>query len=222
MSTPGQPVRPRDAASLIVYRRHGRGVEVLMGRRRREARFTPGVYVFPGGGMEPEDRTARPASALVAPGRPAFGSPGQATALAMAAVRETAEETGLVLGEPGDVGTAGGGWALFRALGLAPPLHRLRYVGRAITPTASPHRYHARFFMVASRYLTGRLGGDGELLDLRWVDAGAAVTHGLIDVTEAMLQEVSPCLADPRRAPLFFTYRGERSYRRRERSLIRH
>ncbi len=187
-----------------------------MGRRRREARFTPGVYVFPGGGVEADDRRARPATALAAPGRPAFRSPAHATALAMAAVRETAEETGLVLGEPGDVGPVAGGWSIFRALGVAPALHRLRYVGRAITPALSPHRYHARFFMVESRYLAGSLGGDGELLDLRWVDAETAATRDLIDVTEAMLGEVLPRLSDPARAPLFFTYRGDRGYARRE------
>lgn len=216
MIPPRTSVRPRDAASLIVCRRRGRGMEVLMGRRRRQARFTPGVYVFPGGSVEPADRQARPASPLSAPEGPAFRSHAHATTLAMAAVRETAEETGLVLGEAGDVGTGAGGWGLFRALGLAPPLGRLHYVGRAITPAYSPHRYHARFFMVEARHLTGGLGGDGELADLGWVDA-AAPGHSLIDVTEAMLQEAALCLADPRRDPLVFCYRGERSYCRRER-----
>jgi len=208
---------PRDAASLLVYRRRGRGVEVLMGRRRREARFTPGVYVFPGGRVEPDDRRARPASALPFGEWGAFRSPAHARAVAMAAVRETAEETGLVLGVPGDVGAGAGGWDIFRALGVAPPLDRLRYVGRAITPAYSPWRYHARFFMVDARHLDGELGGDGELLDLRWVDPEARFRAGLIDVTEAMLAEVLPCLADAGRAPLFLSYRGQRCYLRRER-----
>jgi 8-oxo-dGTP pyrophosphatase MutT (NUDIX family) len=187
-----------------------------MGRRRREARFTPGVYVFPGGRVEPDDRRARPATGLRHGDWGAFRSPAHARALAMAAVRETAEETGLVLGVPGDVGAGTGGWGIFRALGVAPPLDRLRYVGRAITPTGSPWRYHARFFMVEARHLRGTLGGDGELLDLRWVDPEARFGAGLIDVTEAMLAEVLPCLADPGRAPLFLSYRGQRCCLRRE------
>ncbi len=187
-----------------------------MGRRRREARFTPGVYVFPGGRVEPDDRRARPATGLKHGDWGAFRSPAHARALAMAAVRETAEETGLVLGVPGDVGAGTGGWGIFRALGVAPPLDRLRYVGRAITPTGSPWRYHARFFMVEARHLRGTLGGDGELLDLRWVDPEARFGAGLIDVTEAMLAEVLPCLADPGRAPLFLSYRGQRCCPRRE------
>lgn len=208
--------RPRDAASLVVYRRRGGRLEVLMGRRRREARFTPGVYVFPGGALEPDDRKARAASGLTAPGGPAFRSPAHARALAMAAVRETAEETGLVLGIPGQIGPVAGGWSIYRALGLVPPLHRLRYIGRAITPARSPRRYHARFFMVDARHLAGRLDGDGELLDLGWVDAATMQRDRLIDVTEAILGEIAPCLADPRRAPLVFTYRGDRSFCRRE------
>ena len=188
-----------------------------MGRRRREARFTPGVYVFPGGRLEPDDRRARPATEFLSAESGAFRSPAHARALAMAAVRETAEETGLVLGVPGDVGPGAGGWDSFRALGVAPPLHRLRYVGRAITPACSPWRYHARFFMVDARHLRGTLGGDGELLDLRWVDPEGSVAAGLIDVTEAMLAEIGPCLADPRRPPLLLSYRGERCYLRRER-----
>lgn len=210
------PATPRDAASLLVYRRRGRGVEVLMGRRRREARFTPGVYVFPGGRVEPDDRRARPATELLHGEVGAYRSPAHARALAMAAVRETAEETGLVLGVPGEVGAGAGGWGIFRALGVAPPLHRLRYIGRAITPACSPWRYHARFFMVDARHLEGALGGDGELLDLRWVDPEARFGAGLVDVTEAMLAELLPCLADPGRPPLFLSYRGQRCYLRRE------
>ena len=187
-----------------------------MGRRRREARFTPGVYVFPGGRVEPDDRRARPASQLSHGDAGAFRSPAHARALAMAAVRETAEETGLVLGESGDVGPGAGGWDIFRALGVAPPLHRLRYIGRAITPACSPWRYHARFFMVDARHVRGSLGGDGELLDLRWVDPEARFGAGLVDVTEAMLAELLPCLADPGRPPLFLSYRGQRCYLRRE------
>jgi hypothetical protein len=49
-------VRPRDAASLILLRGEGEGLEVLVGRRSPRAKFMPGVTVFPGGGIEAADR----------------------------------------------------------------------------------------------------------------------------------------------------------------------
>ena len=44
---PAPPVRPRDAATLIVLRRGRRGLACLMGRRREDARFLPGCFVRP-------------------------------------------------------------------------------------------------------------------------------------------------------------------------------
>src|SRR5258708_14283900 len=49
-------VRPRDAASLILLRGHGNDLELLAGRRPGHVKFMPGVYVFPGGAIDPEDR----------------------------------------------------------------------------------------------------------------------------------------------------------------------
>ena len=53
-------VRPRDAASLILLRGEGRGLEVLAGRRPGHVRFMPGVYVFPGGAIDREDNKPWP------------------------------------------------------------------------------------------------------------------------------------------------------------------
>ena len=49
-------VRPRDAASLIVLRGEGHDLELLAGRRPGHVRFMPGVWVFPGGAIDPDDR----------------------------------------------------------------------------------------------------------------------------------------------------------------------
>ena len=51
-------VRPRDAASLILLRGEGRTLEVVAGRRPLDVKFMPGVYVFPGGAIDPPDRIA--------------------------------------------------------------------------------------------------------------------------------------------------------------------
>jgi 8-oxo-dGTP pyrophosphatase MutT (NUDIX family) len=54
-----EPVPPRPASTVIVLRRGGkhneRGLEILLVQRNPEARFMPGVWVFPGGAVDPED-----------------------------------------------------------------------------------------------------------------------------------------------------------------------
>ncbi len=186
-----RPVRPRDAASLILLRLEGREHRVLIGRRPPEARFLPGRYVFPGCAVEPDDSRARPASELDADmvDSMAVGGKGmRALSLAMAAVRETFEETGLLLAEPGDVGPVRSpAGSAIRAHGVAPALHRLAYVGRAITPAPSPIRFHARFFVADAQYTTGALGGDSELKDLHWCSVNEFARLPTIEVQSFML-----------------------------------
>ena len=148
---PASPARPRDAASLILVRPGRRGPVCLMGRRREDARFLPGCFVFPGGAVEGADRAARPASRPDLSHLEAMGVGGNAaaaTALATAAVRETWEEAGVMIAAPGDVGAARGtAFDEMRRRGVAPDLGRLVYLGRAITPARHPIRFHARFFL---------------------------------------------------------------------------
>jgi 8-oxo-dGTP pyrophosphatase MutT (NUDIX family) len=55
----GPPSTPRSAASIVLLRRGGRhsdrALEVLLARRSEEAKFMPGVWVFPGGALDPAD-----------------------------------------------------------------------------------------------------------------------------------------------------------------------
>ena len=104
---PGRALRPRDAATLILVERSERGTaRVLMGKRHAGHRFMPGKFVFPGGRVEPEDRRMAAAGALDPAveeklnARVRRPSPGFARALALAAIRETFEETGLAVGFP--------------------------------------------------------------------------------------------------------------------------
>lgn len=219
-SPDSRPVRPRDAASLILLRGGPGGnkgeIEVLMGRRLGRASFMPDHYVFPGGRIDAADSRARPASDLdlSALGHmKVAGRAVRARALAMAAVRETFEETGLLLGAPGDVGPVEEEtWREIRATGLAPALARLSYVGRAITPTDSPIRFHARFFMADANHVTGTLGGSGELVDLHWTPLSEALKLPLPDITEFLLgTEVPRQLAatgEARNLKAYFTYRN--------------
>jgi 8-oxo-dGTP pyrophosphatase MutT (NUDIX family) len=216
-----RPVRPRDAASLILLRDEGRGHQVLVGRRPPKARFLPGRYVFPGGSVEPDDSRAGSASELnrelidlMAVG----GSLMQARGLAMAAVRETFEETGLLLAAPGDVGAArSASWTAIGANGLAPALHRLAYVGRAITPVEHPIRFHARFFVADAQYTTGALGGDSELEDLHWCPVSELARLPTMDVQAFMLTHAIATLtsnnAQTKGKPLFTRRAGKRYIR---------
>src|SRR4029077_3377318 len=94
-------VRPKDAACLILFRKEQRSIRVLMGERDGRHAFLPGRVVFPGGGVEPADqRLAVPTDlrpevlAKVAAGT----TPLRARGLALAAIRETFEETGILVG----------------------------------------------------------------------------------------------------------------------------
>ena len=97
-----------------------------MGCRGKAARFKPGIYVFPGGGLERADFRASPATSLdpsVPPQLAVANNPKRANALAMAAVREAYEEAGLAYGDEGDVGKVSHPtWQAFSENGLSPDL----------------------------------------------------------------------------------------------------
>ena len=88
--------------------------------------------------------------------------------LGIAAARELQEETGLSLGTP-------------------PHLDVLHLLARAVTPPPSPIRFNARFFVVDARHVTGTLGGDGELEELRFyaMARGAGARSGDADAPRA-------------------------------------
>ena len=211
------PVRPRDAATLIVVRPASPVPLCLMGRRHADAEFLPGYYVFPGGAVERSDRAARPASPLDLAHLGAMGVGGNArtaAALGVAAVRETWEETGIMIADPGEVGNAPGAtFDEMRRRGVAPALGRLVYLGRAITPNGSPIRFHARFFLARLRSDAVELGGDDELHDLSWVPLGDVASLPTIGITRFMARfagdvlERAPTL--PAGRPVFFS-RGSR------------
>jgi 8-oxo-dGTP pyrophosphatase MutT (NUDIX family) len=192
-------VRPRDAASLIPYRRSKSGkIEILMGRRHVKHSFVPEYYVFPGGRVDPDDSLALPATdaradVLSRVARSCRKDTNKARAFAMAAVRETYEETGLMLGKPDAApGQQPNSWSHVFDSGLGPDLHSLDYVARARTPTRSPIRFDARFFVADTSQAEGKLGGSGELEDLKWRTIDQCMKLQLIDVTEFLLGEFLP------------------------------
>jgi 8-oxo-dGTP pyrophosphatase MutT (NUDIX family) len=167
---------------LVLIRGHGGSAEVLLGRRHPGVRFMPGYYVFPGGRLSRAVDQATRRDLVV---------------FARAALRETFEETGLLLADR-RVGPEAAGdypgpkpgtlWEAFGRAGLAPGFDRLRLVARALTPTGSPMRFHTRFFRAEGEYLYGRLGGDGELHDLGWMPVKEASRLPISEVTLLVLE----------------------------------
>lgn len=220
---PTEILRPRDAATLIIVRRGKNGGEVLMGERSAGHVFVPENYVFPGGRVDRSDAFVQPATPL----RPEVlerltrsATPRRAVALAMAAVRETFEETGLVLGRPLEspkpLKRTPKGWEDFLATGMAPALDGLTYVARAVTPTGRPRRFNARFFVVDAEAISGDMADSHELLQLRWFTLPEARKLKIRPITELVLAEIearleADALHDPDRpAPAYTVRQGRR------------
>jgi 8-oxo-dGTP pyrophosphatase MutT (NUDIX family) len=128
-----ETVEPKDAATLIIVDRSEAESKVLLGRRHKRHVFLPGKFVFPGGRVDPADRTmpvakplhaeterkllvAKPLHAeterkLLVGSRLHAGH--EARALALAAIRETFEETGIVVGAKAQVAGSWGAYLLF-------------------------------------------------------------------------------------------------------------
>ena len=195
----GRAVRPRDAATLIIVRSDGKYPKILMGQRAAGHKFMPNKFVFPGGKVDVGDGRLRPPLDLhpAVMERLAKGcSPARARALAMAAIRETYEETGLVLGEPDTptLKTRSPHWREFLKFDVNPRLDSLHFIARAITPPYRTRRFDARFFMADAELIQGDVHeapqGSGELLGIHWVSLKDAQALELPNITRVVLGEV--------------------------------
>jgi 8-oxo-dGTP pyrophosphatase MutT (NUDIX family) len=162
------PAVPRDAATVILLRQ-GAGVEAFLLRRTKALEFAPGACVFPGGSVD--ERDADPAVAWAGPSPADFGDllavpADRARALVCAAVRETFEESGVLLAGPSPTdlvqdsevlaqdrrslldGSASLGELLGRR-GLMLRADLLTPWARWITPEISPRRFDTWFFAAA-------------------------------------------------------------------------
>jgi 8-oxo-dGTP pyrophosphatase MutT (NUDIX family) len=179
--------RPRDAATLILVRRDGPLPRILMGRRSGGHDFMPDKWVFPGGRIDRTDyrapvlRDLQPdvAGALAASARLQRQDGARlARALALTAVRETFEETGLVIGRHADGR-------------LEADLAGLSYVARAITPPARHKRFDARFLMADAEHLASLEPTDSrELGEVAWFTLDDCRGLDLPTVTRAVLDVV--------------------------------
>jgi 8-oxo-dGTP pyrophosphatase MutT (NUDIX family) len=217
---PGPALRPKDAATLIIVRRETDGPRVLMGKRHSGMAFQPNKFVFPGGRIDPGDERIKVGGDL----RPEVlakacigTTPSRARGLALAAVRETFEETGVLLGErtAGVPRTRAPAWAKFFAHGIVPRLDTFDLVARAVTPPGRTRRFDARFFMVDGSAIAHTLdtAHTEELLTPTWLTFAEARALDLMTITRHVLDEVeartaaSPDIARP--IPYFRFTRGK-------------
>ena len=165
------PAPVRDASTVVLLRDLSDGIEVYLLRRQTSMAFAAGMYVFPGGGVDPRDADASIAWAGPSPAqwaeRLAVSEP-LARELVSAAVRETFEESGVLLAgsSPTSVvaDVSGDDWEADRValesreLSLAQFLQRRGLVLRTdllaawthwVTPEFEPRRYDTRFFVAA-------------------------------------------------------------------------
>jgi len=199
-------VRPRDAASLILLRGEGRDLELLAGRRPGHVRFMPGVYVFPGGAIDPEDRRKWRVEAG------GEHLPPRLVRCARAALRETWEEVGVLVGRRDEAASSAAPGltaieAAYAERGITAALDALIYVGRAITPTPVFRRFNTRFFLGDGSAVFGDPVSTDELEDVGWHPIGRRSLEPFRDVTQFMLTQAIALREGraPRDAPLLCT-----------------
>jgi 8-oxo-dGTP pyrophosphatase MutT (NUDIX family) len=200
-------LRPRDAATLILVDRSGATPKVLLGKRHDGLKFMAGKFVFPGGRVEPADRHMPAASPLDTHAearlmrRVTRPSRVHARALALAAIRETFEETGLLLGKRTETmpDVPDGPWDAFAKAGVLPDLAALHFIVRAITPPRRPRRFDARFFAADASAIAHKVDGivspDSELVELVWLPIAEAKQLDLPTITQVALDELQARVA---------------------------
>lgn len=191
-----EPAPIRAAATIILWRKTADGAQILMGMRGAAAVFMPSKYVFPGGAVDTEDHERGDAGRLAALCRSRLAQhcpvdAPSAAALATAALRELAEETGVTLA----------------------PAANLLFAFRAITPPGRSRRFDARFFLADAAGATGDLTGfadaSGELSHLHWIGLSEARGLDLPFITEVVLAEITALMAGlPQAGVPFFDNSG--------------
>ncbi|MCW2608354.1 MAG: hydrolase [Frankiales bacterium] len=213
------PAVPRHAATVVLLRDAAAGPEVYLLRRVKGMAFAAGMHVFPGGSVDSLDMTADAEAHVAWHGPPAsqwaswFGCEAPlARALVCAAVRETFEESGVLLAGSGpdevlaDVSTDE--WEAERAAleareqslsqllarrGLVLRADLLRPFAHWITPEAEPKRFDTRFFLAAlpEGQVCRDVGGEAD--QRVWVRPADALAQGLVMMppTQVSLQQVA-------------------------------
>lgn len=215
--------KPRIAATVVLTIGDPRNPKILMGQRSSRHDFMPSVYVFPGGRVDRIDsfapyagdlspRTERVLEAAV--------SPRKARAIALSCIRETYEETGLMIGDaaPKPIrNMKNPTYDAFRKAGLLPDIANLEVFGRAITPPHRHKRFDAWFF---HRHLGDvappEVSDSHELLNVGWFDLDEITTLKLQRATVMMMDVFKDYVRRPTPEPGIFFSRAVRGTFRQE------
>lgn len=201
---PRPAIKPRKAASLLLADlSDDRAPRFLMGQRSGGHVFMAHKLVFPGGRVERSDANDPPAQTDRSDLETIKAELGDETAdhragaFAHCALRETREETGLLL----DDGA------------LQTPI---RYLARAITPPGQVRRFDTRFFLAGVRRDALRFSGaDGELSHIGWfglsddTDRLHSITRTMMELAQDWMRD-DPALSRQRDIPCFRMRGGRR------------
>ncbi|HYQ61914.1 NUDIX hydrolase [Actinophytocola sp.] len=216
---PDPPVTPKDAATVMLVRDSPDGLEVFLQRRVMGMAFAGGMTVFPGGGVDRRD--ADTSVAWHGPSPAWWGSRfscdlALARALVCAAVRETFEESGVLLAGPDETSVVADvrpyaearAQLVNRDLSLAGFLAEAGLVLRAdllrpwadwVTPVEESRRFDAKFFLARLPEGQRADGATSEAQDARWQRPGDALDDwkagrsGLLPPTWTTLAELEEC-----------------------------
>lgn len=201
----------RDASTVIAVKDPKTNPSILMGQRGKGAAFMPNKFVFPGGRVDADDNLIPLTSPIAERCRNRLEShPTDATpnTLAVAAIRELWEETGLVLGSKADWHEPPEDWAAFANTGHRPDASPLSFFFRALTPPGRPRRFDARFFIVDTKDIANDIAEmpahSDELSHLQWVPLAKARDLDLAFITKIVLSQLAhhlPSTDPPQQVP---------------------
>lgn len=187
----------RDAATVVVVRQGGDGIEVCMLQRNLNSDFVGGAYVFPGGGVDPDDGDERYGTLLTAELPRRVEGAGEGLAFRVAAARESFEEAGILFARDREgrtvalddprlterfrrhrVDVDSGSRKLFEICAeeqLSLDLARMSYLSRWVTPFGANRRYDTRFFVAEAPAGQEALHDDHEVIDTIWISPEQAL-----------------------------------------------
>lgn len=184
------------AASVLLLRDGAGGLEVFMVQRNHRIDFAGGALVFPGGKLD--ERDGAPTLAARLGGRPALAE--GLVPFAIAAIRESFEECGVLLARPSSGGDLVGAARLaeieakWRAplakgeIGIADvveaedlhlALDRLTHYSHWVTPDFMPKRFDTHFFLATAPADQLALHDGGEAVDSVWIRPQAAIDEAV-------------------------------------------
>lgn len=227
----GPAMRPRDAATLVLLDRSKKDVRVLVGKRNDKHVFLPGKFVFPGGRLDASDRRMVSVGKIDAKSarrlnkRVSRKSLVRSRALMLAAIRETCEESGFLLGRKikrrAELSMIPQDWKPFADRNVIPDLSMLTFAARAITPPGRARRFDTRFFIADKTDIAANCGDpcgpDSELVEMKWIRLSDAKDEpNLPTISKVVLVEIEKRLSAKSDLPVPFYYFRRGAFRRED------